>query len=220
MKVWDLFIRSSHWIIVLMVTFAWLSARYGDVELKWHSWNGYALFVLILSKVIWGFVGSTTARFSHFIKSPKIILQYLRSLFLGYSKETIGHNPAGGVMVLILYLLLIVQGLTGLFSTDDVFFEGPFAYYISESFVKSATALHHYFFNTLIILIIVHIIAVIYHQLVKKEKLLQAMILGTKPTLTRKEKDETALVFKPFFLALFITGFVAFAFWLTLNIYG
>ena len=149
-KVWDLFVRFSHWLIVLLVLSAWLSSEFGDIEYKWHSLNGYAIFVLVLTRIFWGFFGSTTARFSYFVKSPKIIFRYILALRSGRSSESLGHNPAGGWMVAVLLMVLLAQATTGMFTSDDISFEGPFAYYVSTNMNERLTSLHRLLFNALL----------------------------------------------------------------------
>lgn len=221
-KVWDLFVRLSHWLIVLLVISAWLSSEFGDAEFKWHSWNGYALFILVFSRLIWGFVGSTTALYRSFIKAPWDALSYLRDLLTGKTtpKEAhyIGHNPAGGWMALMLWLVLITQAVTGMFASDDVIFDGPFSFYISSKMVNNITGIHHALFNLLILLVILHVLAVLYHQIIKKEKLIQAMLTGKK-TLSHTIA-EPKLIFRPFYVALIIVASVGATFWFILNHYG
>jgi len=225
-KVWDLFVRVSHWLIVLLVASAWLSSEIGDAEFKWHSWNGYALFVLVLSRLIWGLVGSTTARYSDFLKAPKQAFIYLRDLHQGKEAKYLGHNPAGGWMALMLWLVLIAQAITGMFSSDDVIFDGPFSYYVSSATVSTITAAHHLLFNVLVLLVMFHVFAVLYHEYVKKEALIAAMITGNKqvsnarPNEKSNAKPDPKLAFRPFYFALFIVAVIAISFWIILKSYA
>ena len=216
-KVWDLFVRLSHWLIVLLVISAWLSAHYGDVEYKWHTWNGYTVFVLVLTRLIWGIVGSTSARFSQFLTFPKTVLFYLLDLVKGKSTNYLGHNPAGGWMVIVILFVLLAQAITGLFSSDDIINEGPFVYYVSGDVVALMTGWHHFFFDLLIVLILLHISAVLYHQIIKKEKLIMAMIHGRKPFIS---KHEPPFVFRPFYFAVLIFLIIVFIFWILLRTYS
>lgn len=216
-KVWDLFVRLSHWLIVLLVISAWVSAHYGDVEYKWHTWNGYTVLFLVITRLIWGFVGSTSARFSQFLKLPKTVFFYLIDLMKGKAPNYLGHNPAGGWMVITILFVLLAQATSGLFSSDDIINEGPFVYYASSDFVALMTGWHHFFFDLLMILIVIHVLAVLYHQLIKKEKLIMAMIHGRK-SLT--SKHELPFVFKPFYYSLLIFLMIAFVFWMVLRTYS
>jgi len=214
MKVWDSFVRLSHWLVVLLVISAWLSANFGDAEFKWHSFNGYVLFVLVLSRVIWAVVGSTTARFSHFLKSPVEAIAYLRGLIKNNAPEYLGHNPAGGWMVLLLWLILLSQVITGLFSSDDILAEGPLSYRVSSRLVSLMTGWHHLIFDILLVFVALHLIAVFYHQVIKREKLIQAMFNGKK---TNIGKPIRPLITKPFYRAMLILGVVSFSFWMILS---
>jgi cytochrome b len=214
-KVWDLFVRLSHWLAVFLVISAWVSANYGDAEFKWHSWNGYALFVLVSTRIVWGVTGSQSARFTQFIKSPAKTVFYLIALLKGKSPSFLGHNPAGGWMVVVLLFVLLLQAITGIFSSDDILAEGPFAYAVSGKVVSTMTALHHLGFDLLVILVILHVIAVLYHQLIKKEKLIEAMFSGEKPSL----RSDELIFFKPVYYALLILGAIALLFWLVLEYY-
>ena len=222
-KVWDLFVRLSHWLVVLFVAFAWLSANYGDAEFKWHSLNGYAIFVLVISRVIWGIVGSSSARFSHFVKSPFKVFLYLKELLKGKAPTFLGHNPAGAWMVVILLVTLLFQAVTGMFSSDDILAEGPFTYVVSGKIVSIMTGLHHLGFDILMVLVAFHVVAVLFHQFFKKEKLLEGMVRGDKPvskkTSSASQVNEVFL-FKPFYYSLLIITLVAFLFYLVLNHYA
>ena len=214
-KVWDLFTRLSHWLAVFLVISAWLSANYGDAEFKWHSWNGYALFILVLSRIVWGVVGSNSARFSNFVKSPFAVFSYLVAMIKGKEPSYLGHNPAGGWMVVMLLLVLLLQTITGMFSSDDILAEGPFAYAVSAKVVSRMNAMHHLGFDLLLILVAFHIIAVLYHQLFKKEKLIEAMFTGRKSALM--SLIDESFKFRPFYYALIVVIMVTSGFFLALN---
>ena len=216
-KVWDLFVRLSHWLIVLLVISAWLSANYGDAEFKWHTWNGYVIFVLVLSRIIWAIVGSTTAQFKHFVKLPHTVFYYLRDVIQNKDVKYLGHNPAGGWMVVVILFVLLAQTITGMFSSDDIISEGPFVYYASTDMVKSMTGWHHFLFDALIVLVVLHVAAVLYHQFIKKEKLIQAMFNGSK---ANHNNENLSLKFRPFYIAVFIIALIAFAFWMVLRTYS
>ena len=216
-KVWDLFVRLSHWLIVLLVISAWLSANYGDAEFKWHTWNGYAVFVLVSSRILWAVVGSTTAQFKHFVKLPHTVFYYFRDVIQNKDVKYLGHNPAGGWMVVVILFVLLAQTITGMFSSDDIVSEGPFVYYASSDMVKSMTGWHHFLFDALIVLVVLHVAAVLYHQFIKKEKLIQAMFSGNKAS---HNNENLSLKFRPFYIAVFIIALIAFAFWTVLRTYS
>ncbi len=170
---WDIPTRVFHWSIVCCLPIAWWSAETERYEV--HEWTGYTVLVLVLSRVVWGFVGSRHSRFGDFIVGPGALLAYLR----GARATSVGHNPLGGWSVVLLLSLLLLQAVSGLFNSDDVLFTGPLYYWADTGFRDTMGVLHDVAFNILLALVCLHIIAVLYHQLRLKEKLLQAMLRGS-----------------------------------------
>jgi cytochrome b len=172
---WDLPTRLFHWLIVCCLPLSWWSAETDNYDA--HQWLGYTVITLVISRVIWGFVGSRHSRFSDFIVGPGKVLAYMR----GQGSASAGHNPLGGWSVLVLLLLLLAQAVSGLFNTDDVLFSGPLYYAASTGFRDAMGQVHDIAFNALIALVCLHILVVLYHQLRLKEKLMQAMLKGSAP---------------------------------------
>ena len=110
-KVWDRFIRIFHWSLVGLFTLAYLT---GDDAGTVHTWSGYAILALIAARIIWGFIGSKHARFSDFVRGPSAVFHYLKDLASGNAKRTLGHNPAGGWMVLLLLVSILATAGSGL----------------------------------------------------------------------------------------------------------
>ena len=176
----------------------WYTAEQGDFEN--HFLFGFILLTLLTTRLIWGFIGSETSRFSQFIKSPKI-------LFKPPQPITIGHNPQAGYMVLILLSLLFLQIFSGLFASDDVFTEGPLYSFVSESFAEKMDNLHHSNFDLLLIFIGLHVIAALYHQL-KGDGLIQGIFTG-KNTLPKLQQQpqlfwRSSLIALTIWLVLFL----------------
>ena len=174
--VWDGFVRSFHWLQLILLAGLWYTGE--QALLNWHFLIGYCLLVLIATRLIWGVVGSETARFSHFVTTPSAVFKYFKQTDK-QNKKIIGHNPAGGYMVILLILLITVQLTTGLFSTDDVFAEGPFMSLISYDTALFITNIHHINFKLIMLFSGVHITAVLLYQL-KKHNLIMPMIVGWK----------------------------------------
>jgi cytochrome b len=170
---WDLPTRLCHWLIVACVPMAWWSAETANFEL--HKWLGYSLIVLVVSRIIWGFVGSRHSRFSDFLVGPGRISAYLR----GAGSGSAGHNPLGGWSVIALLSLLLMQAVSGLFNSDDLFFSGPFYYGASGALRDAMGSIHELTFYALLVLMAMHILVVMYHQLRRREQLLQAMLHGS-----------------------------------------
>lgn len=169
---WDLPTRIFHWLIVCCVPLAWWSAEqeYYDV----HLWTGYTVLVLVVARVVWGFIGSRHSRFADFLVGPRAALAYAR----GRGERGLGHNPLGGWSVLTMLLLLLAQSVSGLFNTDDVLFSGPFYTWAGGDFGDAMGVVHDVTFNALLAMIALHVFAVGFYQLRLKEKLVQAMVFG------------------------------------------
>ncbi len=123
-KVWDPLIRIGHWSLVI----AFFTAYFTENEfMAIHVWAGYVVAAYLLIRILWGFIGSQYARFSNFIYSPLKLKSYLQNLITRNPQHYIGHNPAGGVMVVALLLSLVGTTLTGLklYAVEDN--KGPFA---------------------------------------------------------------------------------------------
>ena len=174
--IWDLPTRLFHWLLAAAITAAYFTGENGGNWLVWHGRLGLFIVGLIIFRIIWGFGGSTYARFRTFVRGPSTIKAYLAGQWTG-----LGHNPLGALSVLGLLGLISLQLTTGLFATnDDTGYAGPFYAMISNSLGTLATRRHHKIFDLLGILIGLHLAAVIYYGHFKKEKLLKPMITGHK----------------------------------------
>lgn len=122
-QVWDVPIRIVHWLIVALVAAAYVTWRLNWMD--WHGWVGDALLVVLFFRLLWGFFGSETARFSKFLASPMTAIQHLKYACLREPDRQVGHNPAGGWMVLLLLVLLLAETLTGLYVANDIADVGP-----------------------------------------------------------------------------------------------
>ena len=169
---WDLPTRVFHWALVLCIGLAWWSGEEGRNDV--HEWTGYPLLVLVVSRIAWGFVGSRHSRFSDFVHGPRTTIAYLR----GARSPTPGHNPLGAWSVLALLLLMLVQAVSGLFNSDDILFSGPLYYAASTPLRDTMGVVHELAFEALLVLIALHVLVVSYHQWVKKEGLIRAMLVG------------------------------------------
>ena len=124
--VWDLPTRIFHWTVVVLVAVSWFSADQGFMRV--HLWSGLTLLALLLFRILWGVLGSTTSRFRDFLHPPRKVMAYLRARD---DALYAGHNPAGGWMVALMIAVLLAQALTGLFSNDGLHFTGPLAYFLN-----------------------------------------------------------------------------------------
>lgn len=177
--VWDLPTRLFHWTLVVLMVAQWWTAE-SSSTMDWHVWGGYAVLALVLFRLIWGFAGSETARFSHFVRGPGATLDYFKSLLRGETPIHLGHNPMGGWSIVAMLVLLLVQAGTGLFANDDILIEGPLYAWVSKSTSNWLTTVHKLNFNLLLLLIAVHLSAVLFYLLVKRENLIHPMLSGHK----------------------------------------
>src|SRR5580704_16403733 len=108
-RVWDLPVRLFHWTLVVLMIVSYFTGQLAGDWMKFHFWSGYAILTLILFRIAWGFVGSTTARFSDFVKGPMACIGYLRDLLLGRRTYDAGNNPLGGGMGVLLLFAVLAQ---------------------------------------------------------------------------------------------------------------
>jgi cytochrome b len=174
-RVWDLPTRLFHWTLVILFAFSWLSAEVREME--WHQWSGHAVLALLAFRILWGFIGGSTARFSGFLKSPLAVLSYVR---LKDRTAPVGHNPLGGYSVLALLIVLVTQVTTGLFAVDvDGIESGPLSFLVSFDAGRSAAFVHEVSFNLLLALIAVHLLAIVYYTFIARQPLILRMFTGT-----------------------------------------
>ena len=181
-RIWDLPVRLFHWTLVILLATSYFSGRAGGDWMKLHFWSGYAILTLLLFRIAWGFVGSTTARFSHFVKGPAAWFVYLRNFATGRTYE-VGHNPVGGIMVVVLILAVLAQAVAGLFSadTDMGTVNGPLANSIADKWVDRLTSFHQSWVNVILCLVALHVLAALTYLVWKRQNLIGAMITGHKP---------------------------------------
>jgi cytochrome b len=189
-RAWDWPTRAFHWTLVFCIVSAWVSFRLadriGDPTLIWHRWNGYALLVLIVFRVIWGFVGSSTSRFAAFVTWPWSAAGYALDMLRGRKRMFLGHNPLGTWMILALLAAVAAQGMLGLFSLEhNELVAGPLKRLIAHEMSEKVTKWHVWFFNVILALAAVHIAANALYGLVKNEPLIRAMVTGKTRTRRR-----------------------------------
>ncbi len=174
--IWDLPTRVFHWTLVICVIGAIISIKIGKAYLlEWHPRFGIMTLSLIIFRIIWGFIGPFYARFSQFLVSPKKIFRYIKNKGnLLYA----GHNPLGGLSILLILLILGAQGISGLFISDDIFIQGFFYSFVKESTASFFLSFHRinkwFIFN----MILIHLLAVFFYSFVKNRKIITPMITG------------------------------------------
>jgi cytochrome b len=205
-RIWDLPVRLFHWALVILIVVSYVTAQAGGAWMKFHFWSGYTILTLLLFRIAWGFVGSTTARFSNFVKGPSAAIAHLRELLGRERPHDAGHNPVGGAMVVALLLAVLAQVATGLFSadTDTGIVTGPLARLIPDKWVDRVTEFHHLWINVILLMVALHVLAAITYLVWKKQNLIGAMLHGRKPIhdVVPPGKPAPTLAFASSWLAL------------------
>lgn len=181
-RVWDLPTRLFHWLLFVLIVAAIVAAKVGGNAMEWHGRFGHLIFGLIVFRVVWGVIGSTTARFAHFVRGPGAIKAYVQGRWRG-----IGHNPLGALSVLALLGLTGFQATTGLFANDDIAFSGPLSALVSSDTSNLLSGWHRQAEWFIYGLVGLHVAAVLYYTHVRKDNLVKPMVVGSKkvadPTL-------------------------------------
>ena len=178
MPVWDLPIRLFHWLLVIAVGVSYASVKLNRMPI--HLISGYTVAGLLLFRIIWGLVGSDTARFARFLRSPLAAIRHLLHFFRREPDTEVGHNAAGGWMVLVMLLALLVQVGTGLFSNDDGDTEGPLAKFVDKAMSDTISGIHDKNFNVILGLVGLHVVVITLYALVKRQNLVRPMFTGKK----------------------------------------
>lgn len=165
-KVWDPFVRLFHWSLATLFVVAYTTG--GEVQ-QVHIPAGFIIGGLIALRIVWGFVGPAHARFSSFVKSPREVLAYLRDVALFRAPRYVGHNPAGGAMVVALLVMLAATGTTGYMLTTDAYWGAKWVEEVHEAFA-----------NLTVGLIVVHVLGVLLSSVEHSENLVKAMVTGRK----------------------------------------
>ena len=175
--VWDFPTRLFHWGIVGLLGFSWWCAE--NDHMDWHYKSGLTLCALVLFRIVWGFIGSSTARFGQFVKGPRAVWQYVRPHGTVPQPGPLGHNPLGGWSVLVLLGLLALQIVSGLFAVDlDGLESGPLSYLVDFDRGRIAAQIHEVSFNILLAVSAIHVVAILFYLAFKRRNLIGAMIVG------------------------------------------
>jgi cytochrome b len=165
-RVWDPVVRLFHWSLVASFALAWLSSHSSE---NVHQWSGYAAAGLILLRLAWGIVGTRYARFSQFVRDPMTITNYLIAIIRSREARYVGHNPAGGAMIVALIAAMAGTAFSGWLMTTDAYF--------GVEWVERA---HDLSAHGLLLLVLIHVGGVILASFRHRENLVGAMITGKK----------------------------------------
>jgi len=177
--VWDIDIRLFHWSLVASFVTAYVS---GSEFYMLHLYAGYSLLGLLAFRLVRGFTGSDCARFSRFLFRPSVVLGYFRDMIRLRPRRYLGHNPAGGVMTVLLLACLLAVALSGIALDAAENRAGPLAGTRVIHYKGIARSVHDGATGVVWTLIVVHLLGVLYSSLMHRENLVRAMITGRKPS--------------------------------------
>ena len=172
-RVWDPFVRAFHWTLVISFLVCWFSAQVWE---DLHAWAGCVAGTLALARVVWGFVGGGYARFSQFVRAPRVVLAYLGAIARGSEARFLGHNPAGGAMIVALLAVVAATVASGYALTTDALWGSA-----------AAQHLHSLIAHGLALLVLAHLAGVALASLRHRENLVGAMIFGKKRAPTPED---------------------------------
>jgi len=208
-KAWDAGVRVFHWLLVILVVNAWVTAEWGDMEMRWHKWNGYAIFFILVFRITWGFLGGHTARFINFVYSPAKIVAYARSLRARKPSKYLGHNPLGALMVLLMLVVLLGQVASGLFSSDGLFAYGPLSGFVRGATAENFALIHEFGFYLVLLLVFFHIVAILVYLFVLRENLVKPMLTGKKNSQNYLDASKpTKVMFLRLIFCVLVSAFI------------
>ena len=170
--IWDLPVRLIHWLLVLCFFGAYFTAEIDELKIV-HFTLGYTLAALMIIRIIWGFLGTTHAKFRNFVRHPMAAIHYLRSMIRREHPTDVGHNPAGALAILALLFLGLIVSFTGWSTLHEIYGD-----WVEE--------VHEVLANIMLAIVVIHIVAVVGASFLHKENLVKAMITGKK---TAQHKD-------------------------------
>jgi len=177
-RVWDFPTRLFHWLTVVLVAGAYVTQRLNWIDL--HVRFGETLLALVLFRLLWGCFGSETSRFRSFVASPAAAFRHLRHVLRREPDTQVGHNAAGGWMVLLLIALLLVETLTGIYVYNDVADEGPLSQIAPAAVSNAISWLHAFGWDLLLAAVVLHVCAIAVYSLAKGHDLVRPMVTGRK----------------------------------------
>jgi len=201
LRVWDLPVRIMHWLLAIGIGVCWWTGI--ENELEYHLYSGYAILWIVLMRLYWGLVGSSTARFVNFVRGPKAILDYATTLHRRDTPHAHGHNALGAISIVVMLGLVLTVVILGLFAVDvDGLYSGPLSSYVTFKQGRHIAHLHYDWFNILLWMIGLHLAAVLFYFLYKRQNLIGPMISGKR----RGEASEPQMKIVP--LWRFVIGAV------------
>ena len=211
-RVWDLPVRLVHWSFVALIPALWWTAENERFQL--HGTLGLVMLALVVFRILWGIFGSTTARFSGFVRGPGAIRRYLAGLRSGIAAPIVGHNPLGALSVMALLGLLAIQVGLGVFAQDSgADFFGPLNSLVGWDTAKALSEAHGFVFNLILAMIALHLAAILYYRVVKKDDLVRPMLTGRRAFPAGIAAPRLAPLWQAVLLAALAAAFTVWVSW-------
>ncbi len=194
----DLPVRLFHWIFTILFVTAIVIANTVDDDsatFSYHMMAGMTLGFVLFLRIIWGFIGSTYARFNTFMVKPSQLIGYFKEMFNSSTKRYLNHNPASSVATLIMFLCVVGLGVTG---------------YLMTTGSEGIKDIHEFFAQLFVITAIAHIIGVLYHQFRHRDGMITSMIDGKKEAVDGQKPIESSRTVAGFIFLLLTVGFIWF----------
>ncbi len=177
-RVWDWPLRLTHWGFAVLIPFSWWAAE--NSHWAWHERSGLTLLGLLVFRIIWGFIGPRTARFSQFVHGPSKVIAYLKGARI-LGADAIGHNPLGAWSVVALLAVMLVQVGMGLFAGDPYDgLTGPLNSLVGVMTADMLTEWHETFFWAVAGMVALHLAAIAFYAVAKRNNLVAPMITGKR----------------------------------------
>jgi len=207
-RVWDVPTRIMHWLLVALLGVCWWTGVHN--QLDYHLYSGYGVLWIALMRLYWGFFGSSTARFTHFVRGPVGILNYARTLHHRDTAHSYGHNPVGAISVLLMLAAVLAVVGFGLFAVDvDGLYSGPLSSYVTFKGGRHLAHLHYQWFEYLLAIIGLHLVAVAFYYVYKRQNLVAPMISGSRTVAEAADEElEHAPLWRFVAGAVIVSGFV------------
>lgn len=207
--VWQLPVRFFHWInavaiVVLCITGyiignpPAIQSNAEAIHSYWFGWVrlthlsfGMIFVVNILFRVYWAFAGNHFARWNNFIPLTKAqwksILETLRvDILLLTDKPVydIGHNSLAATTYFGLFLLSVVQALTGFMmmfvTTNNVMEPATTWGLLNLNGFFVVREIHHFLMWAFVLFMVIHVYLVFYHDYIERSGIASSMIGGWK----------------------------------------
>lgn len=169
-SVYDLPTRLFHWLFAFFFITAFIIAKYIDDDsplFSYHMLAGLTMAFLLVLRLIWGFVGTSYARFSSFRMNPVELIRYFKDALLVKTRTYLGHNPASSYAAVIMFGCAIGLAVSGIFMTT-----GGESDFLEE--------VHELLANIFLISVIIHVTGIVFHHLKHRDSLWSSMLDGRK----------------------------------------